>query len=178
MLPEINQKVKIPENVKVEVDNGVVRVNGSKGENERKLSHRGVEIKVEDNNVVIKCKKPSKREKTMIGTFRAHIKNMIRGVSEGYSYKLKICSTHFPMTAAIEGKEVVIRNFLGEKIPRRCKIPEGANVKIEGSIITVESTDIEKAGKAASLIEQSTRITRRDRRVFQDGCYITEKPGR
>ncbi len=178
MLPEITQKVKIPENVKVEVDKGVVRVNGSKGENERKLAQRGVEIRVEDDNVVINCKRPSKREKTMIGTFKAHIKNMMKGASEGYSYKLKVCSTHFPMTAAIEGKEVVIRNFLGEKIPRKCKIPEGVSVKIEGSMITVESTDIEKAGKAASLIEQSTRITRRDRRVFQDGCYITEKPGR
>lgn len=178
MMPDINQKVKIPEGVTVEIDNGAVKVKGPKGENQRVLSHRNIKIQVENGSVLITSKKPTKREKTMAGTFRAHIRNLIRGVAEGYTYKLKIASTHFPMTVNIEGREVAIKNFLGEKIPRRCKLPESVNVKVEGSTITIESVDIEKAGKAASLIEQSTRITNRDRRVFQDGVYITEKPGR
>ena len=178
MMPDINQKVKIPEGITVEVVNGTVKVKGPQGENERLLSHRNIKIQVENGNVSITSKKPTKREKTMIGTFKAHIKNLIRGVEEGYTYKLKVASTHFPITVNVEGREVVIKNFLGEKIPRRCRLPEKVNVKVEGSTITLESVDIEKAGKAASLIEQTTRITNRDRRVFQDGIYITEKPGR
>ncbi len=178
MLPDIIQKVGIPEGVKVEIVNGTVKVKGPKGENERTFTYKNVKIQVDNGNVVISAKKPTKREKTMIGTFKAHIKNLIKGVAEGYTYKLKICSTHFPITVNVEGREVVIKNFLGEKIPRRCKIPEDVAVKVEGSTITIESVDIEKAGKAASIIEQTTRITNRDRRVFQDGIYITEKPTR
>ncbi len=178
MLQDITQKIKIPEGVTVQVENGLIRINGPKGENQRKLSHRNVKIAVEEGNIVLSSKKPSKREKRIIGTFKAHIRNMIKGVEEGFTYKLKTASSHFPITVNLEGKELVVKNFFGEKIPRRCTIPEGVNVKVDGSIITVESTDIEKAGKTAGLIEQATRITRRDRRVFQDGIYITEKPAR
>lgn len=176
MMTDINQKVKIPEGVSVEIDGKIIKAKGPKGENQRLLSHRNIKIHTENGEVVLIAKKPTKREKTMIGTFKAHIKNLMRGVNEGYTYKLKICSSHFPMTAALEGKELVIKNFLGEKIPRRCKIPERATVKVEGNMITVESLDIEKAGETASLIEQKTRISKRDRRVFQDGVFITTKP--
>lgn len=176
MMADINQKVKIPEGVSVEIDGKTIKAKGPKGENQRILSHRNIKIQIENGDVVLTAKNPTKREKTMTGTFKAHIKNLMRGVKEGYVYKLKICSSHFPMTAALEGKELIIKNFLGEKIPRRCKIPERATVKIEGNMITVESLDIEKAGETASLIEQKTRITKRDRRVFQDGVFITTKP--
>jgi large subunit ribosomal protein L6 len=178
MLKEINQKVKIPEGVTVEVDSGIIKVKGPKGENSRELSHRNVKIQVDNGNVLISAKKPSKREKTIIGTFKAHIKNMMRGVAEGFTYKLKVASSHFPMTVSVEGRNFTVKNFLGEKIPRKCTFPEGVTVKVDGSMIIIESTDIEKAGKSASLIELTTRITKRDRRVFQDGVYITEKPGR
>ena len=48
---------------------------------------------------------------------------------------------------------------------------------IKGDIIIVEGIDKELAGQTAARIEQSTRITNKDRRVFQDGCYITDKAG-
>lgn len=178
MLPDINQKVKIPEGVTAEVVNGIVKIKGQKGENQRTLSHRNVKISVENGEIILNSKKPTKREKTIIGTFKAHIKNMIKGVTEGFTYKLKVASSHFPISVNTDGKEFVVKNFLGEKIPRKCKIPEGATVKVDGPTITVESIDIEKAGKAAGLIEQATRITKRDRRVFQDGIYITQKPAK
>lgn len=175
MMPDINQKVGIPENVTVEIANGIIKAKGPMGENQRQLTERKVKIEVADGNILITSKKPTKREKTMVGTFKAHIKNLLKGVSEGFKYKLKICSTHFPISVTAEGQNITIKNFLGEKIPRKCKIPEGVTVKVEGSMITVESVDIEKAGKSASLIEQATRITNRDRRVFQDGIYLLKE---
>ncbi|MFH1210604.1 MAG: 50S ribosomal protein L6 [archaeon] len=178
MLPDINQKVKIPEGVTVQVENGTVKVKGPKGENTRMLNHRNVKISVEEGSVTLSAKKPSKREKTMIGTFKAHIKNMVKGVTEGFTYKLKVASSHFPITVTIDKGELTVKNFLGEKIPRRCRLPEGVTVKIDGATITIEGIDVENAGKAASIIELTTRITNRDRRVFQDGIYITQKPGR
>ena len=56
--------------------------------------------------------------------------------------------------------------------------PENVNVKIEGDVIVIESTDKEAAGKTATNIEQLTRITDKDRRIFQDGIYVIEKSGK
>ena len=170
--------VEIPEGVEVTIEGSLVSVKGPKGENKRLLSHPRIVIKKEDKVVMFYVKrKLSKKEKRMVGTFAGHVLNLIKGVSEGFEYKLKICSGHFPMTAKVEGDEVVIKNFLGEKVPRKSKIIEGTKVEIKGDIIIVEGIDKELAGQTAARIEQSTRITNKDRRVFQDGCYITDKAG-
>jgi large subunit ribosomal protein L6 len=79
------------------------------------------------------------------------------------------------MNVSVSGDTFAIKNFLGEKVPRTLKIKEGVTVKVEGTDVTVESTDIEKAGQVAADIEQLTRITNRDIRIFQDGIYIVEK---
>ena len=100
---------------------------------------------------------------------------MLDGLSEGFKYKLKICSGHFPMSVNVEGSKLKIKNFLGEKIPREATLLKGVKVEVKGNEISLEGSDIEKLGQTASNIEQSTRITNRDRRVFQDGIYIVEK---
>ncbi|MBU0536356.1 MAG: 50S ribosomal protein L6, partial [Nanoarchaeota archaeon] len=130
-----------------------------------------------DNVLIIKAKNACKKEKTVMGTFRAHIKNMIKGVNEGHIYKLKICSGHFPMNVAMSGKDFSVSNFLGEKTPRKMIIKEGAKIKIEGEHIIVESTNKEIAGQTAANIETLTKIKGRDKRIFQDGIYIIEKDG-
>ncbi len=57
-------------------------------------------------------------------------------------------------------------------------IKDGADVKLDESFVTVEGIDIEIVGQTAADIEQLTRITNRDIRIFQDGIYIIEKPGK
>jgi large subunit ribosomal protein L6 len=82
------------------------------------------------------------------------------------------------MNVEIVGNEVIIKNFLGEKIPRKSKIIENVNVEIKGDIITINSPNKELAGQTAANFETATRIKSRDRRVFQDGIFITNKAGR
>ena len=105
-------------------------------------------------------------------------KKILKGVVEGHVYQLKICSSHFPMSAAVNNGEFSVKNFLGEKVPRTIKIKENVDVKVEGDIITVESPDKELAGQTAASIEQLCKITNRDRRIFQDGIYIISKAGK
>lgn len=174
----VKETVNIPEGIEIKIDNNGIHAKGPKGEISRKLIHPRVGMGVKDKEIIITCKKATKREKSIIGTFKAHIKNMFAGVKEGYIYKLKICSSHFPMNASVNNGEFVIKNFFGEKIPRKLKIKEGAAVKIEGDIITIESIDKEIAGQVAADIETLTKRTKYDRRIFQDGCYITEKAGK
>ncbi len=122
-------------------------------------------------------KNATKKQKTMMGTFRAHVRNMISGVLKLHYYKLKICSGHFPMNVAVKGNEFIVKNFLGEKVPRIIKIPESVSVKVDGDIVLIESPSKELAGQCATLIEQMTRITNRDRRIFMDGIWMIDQDG-
>lgn len=153
-------------------------VKGPKGEVSREFRSSSVKIAIIPGKVVLEVKKGTKREKTIIGTFEAHIANMIKGVQEQHTYLLKICSGHFPMNVSVAGKEFVVKNFLGEVVPRKAGIVPGVDVKVTGNDITVSSPNKELAGLMASRIENLCRITNRDRRIFQDGCYITQKAGK
>jgi len=174
----VREEVEIPEGVEVTVEKDVVKVKGPKGELERELKYPGVQIFTENGKVVVFKEFPRKRDIAIARTFKAHIANMIKGVTEGFTYKLKVVYSHFPMTVKVQGDEVVIENFLGEKNPRKAKILPGVTVKVMGSDVIVEGIDKEKVGQTAANIEQATRITKWDRRVFQDGIYIVEKAGK
>ncbi|AEK72861.1 50S ribosomal protein L6P [Thermococcus sp. 4557] len=174
----VREEVEIPEGVEVTVEGNTVKVKGPKGELKRELKYPGVQIFTEDGKVVVFKEFPRKRDIAIARTFKAHIANMLRGVTEGFTYKLKVVYSHFPMTVKVQGNEVVIENFLGEKNPRRAKILPGVTVRVSGQEVIVEGIDREAVGQTAANIEQATKITKWDRRVFQDGIYIVEKAGK
>ena len=120
----------------------------------------------------------TKKEKKMINTIASHVRNMVKGIQEKFEYKLKIVSSHFPISVELKENEAVIKNFLGEKIPRKSKIPGKVEVKIDKDIITVNSFDKELAGQTAANFEKNTRIRMKDRRIFQDGIFIIDKAGK
>ncbi len=95
---DLSEKIEIPEGVEIKIERGLITAKGSKGEMSRRLLGPKISIEVKDGKVEISAKKATKREKRMTGTFKSHIQNIIQGVIEGHVYKLKICSTHFPMT--------------------------------------------------------------------------------
>jgi large subunit ribosomal protein L6 len=156
----------------------MITIKGAKGENKRKLFDPKVKIEKKGNSIFVYALNATKKEKKMVRTFGAHIKNMVKGANERFVYKLKVCSGHFPMTVTVTKNEFSVKNFLGESIPRIIKLKQGVDVKLEGDIVTVESTDKELAGQTAADIEQLTRITNRDRRIFQDGIWLIEKFGK
>jgi len=169
---KISEVINVPEDIKVEVDNGIIRASKDSEKLERKV---GYDVRKENNKLIIECENATKREKKLIKTIAAHIRNLIEGLEKKFVYKLQICSVHFPMNVSVSGNELVIKNFLGETKERKAKILDGVEVKIENDIISVESSDKEKAGQTAANIEQATKIKKRDRRIFQDGIFIIEK---
>lgn len=177
-ITEIKEEIKIPDGVDISVENKTVQVKGEKGVLSKTLSHPRITIQVKEKIIKISCtNNPNRKEKALIGTFKAHIKNMIKGVTEGFEYRMKTVFSHFPIKTNVEGNEFVIQNFLGERSPRRAKILEDVNVDVEGDNITVSGIDKEKVGQTAANIERATRVKYRDIRVFQDGVYIISKRG-
>ena len=175
MKNNIDYKLSFPDDVKVDVVGDIVTITGPKGTVEKKMSSHNVKLASSGNEVSIKSLRSTQREKKLANTFRAHVKHMVVGVMEGHSYKLKVCSGHFPMTVTQKGDVLEVKNFLGESKPRLLKIKSGVELNIQGSDITISSPNKELAGQVAADIEQLTRITNRDRRIFQDGIYIVEK---
>ena len=170
--------IPIPEDIQVTVEGNKFTVSKDQQSLDRAFPVRVVSITVKDREVIIKSFSEVARSRAMVGTFRAHVNNMIKGLQDPFVSKLKVCAAHFPMTVKRVGGEVQLQNFLGEKKVRKVKISEDVNVKIEGQDITISASDIEAAGAAASKIEQMTRLCKKDRRVFQDGIFMTEKAGK
>jgi len=178
MKKEIIHEIEIPETVNAEIDGRILKISGPEGEISKEFNTNKLIFEKRENKIIIGNKKATKNEKKMINTIKSHIDNMIEGVQKKFEYKLKICYNHFPFTVEIKGNEGLIKNFLGEKIPREVKIPAGVEVNIEKDIIKIKSHDKELAGQTAANFETATRIRLRDRRVFQDGIFIIEKNGR
>jgi large subunit ribosomal protein L6 len=172
------EEIAIPDGITFNIDNGLVCVKGRKGEVRKKLMDPSIDIKEDKGKVMISAKKSTRREKTKIGTFKAHIKNMFKGATEGHIYKLKICAAHFPMNVSASNKEFIVKNFLGEKVPRKISLKDNVNVKVDGDTVIVESVDKNLASQTAADIEQLCRITNRDRRIFQDGIWLFNKDGK
>jgi len=171
-------KLAVPAECEFKRDPALITVKGPKGELTKSIENKNIIITQDGNEITLKFDKTSKKEKKHLFTTKSHIKNMFKGVTEGYTYKLKICSGHFPMTVALKGNVIEIKNFIGEVVPRRLTVKEGAKVKIDGEIITVEGIDKEITGQTAASIEKLTRRPGFDKRIFQDGIYITEKDGK
>jgi large subunit ribosomal protein L6 len=89
---------------------------------------------------------------------------------------MEVFYAHFPMQVNVEDDEVVIENFLGERAPRRTPVRGDTEVQIDGEELVLSGPDKEAVGQTAADIEQLTRVTDKDTRIFQDGVYITRKP--
>jgi large subunit ribosomal protein L6 len=178
MKKSLFKEIEIPEGVNIEINKATIVVKGPEGEIKKTFKIGKVELKKENNKVIIGNAKATKREKKLMNTICAHIKNLILGVQNKFEYKVKICFSHFPFTVNVEGNKVEIKNFLGEKVPRVLHLPKEVETRADKEYVTITSIDKELAGRVASDFEKITKIRGRDKRVFQDGIYITTKAGR
>ena len=168
-------EILIPEGVEVNILSNEISVKGKLGELKRKFDLSGIKIAKEGNKLTLEAKTKRRKQKAYTGTVTAHIKNLVKGISEGYKYTLKVVYAHFPVNVSVEGKRIVIKNFIGEKNPRYADIVGETKVEVKGHEIFITGVDIEKVGQTAANIEQATRIKKRDLRVFGDGIFIVQK---
>jgi large subunit ribosomal protein L6 len=169
-------ELEIPDDVSAEMDHLDLTVEGPNGSVTRRLWYPDVSVSVEGDHVVIESEADDANTRSTVGTFESHVQNMLHGVTEGWEYQMEIFYAHFPMQVTVEGDEVVIENFLGERAPRTVPIRGDTEVQVDGEEISLSGPDKEAVGQTAADIEQLTRVNDKDTRVFQDGVYITKKP--
>ncbi len=171
--------VDVPDGVQVRIDGRMLEVKGPKGKVIKDLSKIHVDVNVEDSRVRIRPLlakgKPRRKDKAIVNTMQSIVRNMIEGVLDGYTYRLKIVHAHFPISVKVKGKQVLIENFIGERSPRVAEIVGDCKVSVEGEDVIVKGVSLEDVAQTAANIENATSIKGKDTRVFLDGIYIYAK---
>ncbi|MFX0068773.1 MAG: 50S ribosomal protein L6 [Promethearchaeota archaeon] len=169
--------VPIPNGVQIQIEGSRVTVNGSRGSLTRDFSHSPIRIEKVDEGVKAYVHSPRKKVTAMVNTIAAHIENMILGVTQGFTYIMKIVYAHFPITVRVDKdkKQIRIENFIGERAPRYVGIFGDVNVSVDGDDVVIQGNNIEEVAQTAANIQARTRIKDKDPRVFMDGIFIYRK---
>ena len=172
---EAVKTIEIPDGVEVKVEGRIVTVKGAKGTLTHNFSETPVSILQEGKTIKVQANWPRKKEAALVGTVSSHIQNMILGVTKGFTYKLKIVFSHFPISIKIKENTVSIENFTGERSPRFVKIIGDVKISVKEDDIIVQGINLEDVSQTAANIEQATKVKSKDPRVFLDGIFIYEK---
>jgi len=173
----IKEEIILPEETTATYTDHILTIKGANGELSRIFNHPDITLALKDNTITIQCNRPRRKQKALVGTYHAHINNMIHGINVGFEYHMKTVYSHFPIKTSVQGTTFIIENFLGERSPRKAQILENVTVDIAGDMVTVKGIDKEKVGQTVANIERATAVKRRDIRVFQDGIYRIDRGG-
>jgi large subunit ribosomal protein L6 len=173
---QLTVNITLPEETTFETDGETVTVKGPNGETTKTVTDKRITVSGDDETLTLTYPRSTKRAKRLLYSNASRVKNMVTGVTDGFEYKLKICSGHFPMQVKAQGNELIVENFLGETVPRRVTVHSDVDIDVDGDIVTLTSNDKELAGQAAGRIENLCKRSGFDERIFQDGIYITQKP--
>lgn len=141
--------ILIPEGVEVKIEDNVVMVKGPKGELKREIRPE-VKIEKKDNQILVVPAKETKKTRAFWGLFRTLIFNMIEGVKEGYEKKLELQGIGYK--ANLEGEDLLLN--VGYSHPVKIKKPEGIIFSVEKNIITISGIDKELVGQTAAKIRK------------------------
>lgn len=175
---EYGTAADLPEGVTATVAGSQLVVKGPLGQVMKDLSKVPVNIALEGRRIVIRPYSTRKQALAVVNTVNSHLKNMVTGVTKGFTYRLKVVYAHFPISVKTKGDQVHVENFYGERSPRIAQIVGHCTVTVEGDDVVVRGISIEDVGQTAANIEQATTVRRKDQRVFLDGVYVYEKERR
>lgn len=173
---------KIPEGVTLQAKFRKVSVTGPRGTLTKDFSHLQLEFRINKSASTFTVIRwfGTKIPIATINTAISHVKNMIIGVTKGYRYKVRCAYAHFPINVSVEGQQVEIRNFLGEKRVRRLNVPNSVKVtqtdpsKVKDEVV-FDGNDLEEVSHQAALMHQQCLVRKKDIRKFLDGIYVQTK---
>lgn len=167
--------VEIPGNTKIEFKDGTIVVKGPKGEL-KKTIHPRMKVELKNNQIEVIRRSDSKLDKSLHGSTRNIIFNMVQGVNEGYSKELEIIGVGF--RAQVTERTLNIQ--LGFSHPITFSIPEGIIVELpKPTQIIVKGIDKEKVGEVAAKIRSFYRPEPyKGKGIRYKGEYVRHKVGK
>lgn len=139
--------IPVPAKTEVTISGGKLAIKGPKGTLEKPV-HRAVVIEVGTDGVQVSPKNDSLEAKALIGTYAAHVRNMIAGVNQGFTKKLLVEGVGFKWD--VQGKTLNLA--LGFSHPVKVAIPENLTVTADKATLTIAGFDKEAVGQFAANI--------------------------
>ena len=168
-------EIQIPENVKVNLKGDMLRVEGPLGKVYRNFKKIPVIIEINNNKILLKKTGERKKYQAILNTAKSLIQTLCLGVVDGFTIKMKIVYSHFPITVSIEGKKVLIKNFQGERAPRTSMIKGDTAVVVKGDDVIITGPVLTDVSQTAANIQLKSKVKNKDHRVFLDGIYKYSK---
>ena len=160
------KEIPIPAGVTVEIKSRIVKVSGPLGKLERCFKNFKIDLKVigkDKKKVRAELWLSNKLQIACIRSIMSAINNMMIGVTLGYEWKMRLVYAHFPINVSIEkgGKEVAVRNFLGEKVPRVVAMHEGVAIARSPDVkdeLVLTGIDINAVSQSAANIQDRKSV--------------------
>ncbi|TDM12858.1 50S ribosomal protein L6 [Macrococcus lamae] len=167
--------IDIPTGVEVKINGNTVTVKGPKGELTDTFNEE-LSYKLEDSTLEVVRPSDSKAHKTIHGTTRALIANMVEGVSKGFEKKLELIGVGY--RAQMQGKNLILN--VGYSHPVEIVAEDGITLSVEkNTSVKVEGISKERVGAVASNI-RATRPPEpyKGKGVRYEGEYVRRKEGK
>jgi large subunit ribosomal protein L6 len=141
--------VTLPKGVSLLQKAGQFGVKGPKGELAKPMP-TGVSIKVEADKAVVSREDDSRQNRSKHGLVRAHLANMVKGVTEGWQRELEINGVGY--RAEVAGDSITFA--LGYSHPIVFKLPKGVTAKVEKNRLILTSADKDTLGQTAAKLRE------------------------
>ena len=167
--------IKLKENVEVNLENKLLKLKGPRGLLEMKISN-SVDVKINDDNILVKNKDNTLKGRANWGTIRALINNMMIGVTTGFTKNLEIVGVGY--RGAVSGKKITLNLGLSHSV--EIEIPDDIEVKMDGNTkLAITSANKQKLGQFCSII-RSKRPPEpfKGKGIRYDDEYIIRKEGK
>lgn len=168
--------IEILQGVKVEIKGDEIIATGSLGSNKRKYNDRLLLLKLNGNRIEIdptKEKKLASKAEMAVNALAKEIQSDMEGTTKYFEKHMSVVFAHFPLTVEAKGSEIIIKNMIGERAPRKTTTVGSTKVEVKGQNLRVYGTKLEDVSQTAANIRKLSKIRKKDERVFQDGVYYS-----
>lgn len=168
------QPIALPAGVEASFEKGLLTVKKGATQLAREVKS-SVEVKIENNTIVLNPAEQSDAARALWGTYAAHVRNMIEGVNQGFKKVMEIEGVGY--RAEVKGSKLVL--MMGFSHPVEMVIPAGITVTVEKNVITVSGVDKEAVGQFAADVRKVKKPEPyKGKGIRYQGEYVIRKQGK